>query len=207
MGLIVNPSKIKTIHNGSPDLRQPDQSFCTKRIKAVMVARFQDQKDHFTLFKSIRKIEAQYFTIDLIGDGPHETRYKELCEKWDLTNRVNFQGSRTDVPNFLNKSNVFILISNYEGLPLSICEAMSCGLPIIASDVGGVNEMVIEGVNGYLIPKGDDKTLSSRLNELQQNPNKLKILSEGSRKTYEEKFSIDKMVSLTESFYNQILKK
>ena len=65
----------------------------------------------------------------------------------------HFLGTGQDITELLHKSDLFVLISDWEGLPLSILEAMRCGLPIIASDVGGVKEAVVHSENGYLIPK------------------------------------------------------
>lgn len=201
---IVSPTKVETIHNGTPDFRNENIFKYDGQFRAVMVARFQDQKDHLTLFKALKRLKHLPILVDLIGDGPRQKEFEILAHKWEIGNKVNFLGSKDDVATFLNRSDIFILISNYEGLPLSICEAMSCALPIVASDVGGVNEMINDGVNGYLIPKGNDELLSDKLSYLISNPELVYRMGLESRKTFEEKFSIQKMVSATNKYYRKV---
>lgn len=204
---IVKPEKIKVIHNGAPDLYSFKAKDNNHNIKGVMVARFQFQKDHSTLFMALSILKEKKIHIDLIGDGPKENEMKALAKQLDIENMLTFHGTRQDVPNFLNSADFFLLITNFEGLPLSICEAMSCGLPIVASDVGGIKEMVNHSENGYLIPRGSVSCLAESLDKLISNPLEREKMSKKSRSIYEEKFSIDQMVALTESYYYSILKK
>jgi len=201
---IVKSTQIETIHNGTPDFRNDNNPKNNGQFRAVMVARFQDQKDHLTLFKALKRLKHLPVVVDLIGDGPRQKEFEILARKWEIENKVNFLGSKDDVAPFLNGSDIFLLISNYEGLPLSICEAMSCALPIIASDVGGVNEMINEGGNGYLIPKGNDELLSDKLSYLISSPELVHRMGLESRKTFEEKFSIQQMVSATNKYYRKV---
>ncbi len=72
-----------------------------------------------------------------------------------MSDKVFFEGAVNNVPDYLQKADVFLLITNWEGLPISILEAMSYGLPVIASDVAGVKEEVLDGVNGFVVPRKD----------------------------------------------------
>ena len=83
-----------------------------------------------------------------------------------LDGRVEFLGARDDVDSILARSHIFVLPSNWEGFPLTILEAMRAGLPVIASDVGGVREAVVDGVTGYLVPRDDVHALAARLRRL-----------------------------------------
>ena len=101
-----------------------------------------------------------------------------------------------------------MLISNYEGLPVSIIEALSVGLPIVASDVGGVSELVIEGVNGVLVPKKDSLVLSKILIGLATGSDyDLVSMGRKSREMFEESFNVSIMAKKTENLIYEILQK
>jgi len=202
---ITQQHRVRTIYNGSSDLLHRKQKKVFDILNVVMVARFQKQKDHETLFKALEGLLNKRIVIHLIGDGPLEEKYKLMSRKMKLNNLVKFHGSRNDVGVFLNNADLFLLISNYEGLPLSIIEAMSCGLPIIASNVGGVKELVINNENGFLINKGDYHHLQKSLEYILNNPNILNQLGKNSRKLFLERFTVDIMVSKTESFYKEAI--
>ncbi|HFV5407130.1 TPA: glycosyltransferase, partial [Escherichia coli] len=119
-----------------------------------MVARFCAQKDHETLLKAFSNIDKEKWRLTLIGGGDSKS-IKELAKKLNIDKNINFVGQTKNVVNFLNHSDVFLLISNWEGFPISILEAMRSSLPIIATDVGGVSEAVKHGYNGFLINKGN----------------------------------------------------
>ena len=104
--------------------------------------------------------------MSFAGDGPLLQEAKEFVERENLSDRVLFFGNRDDITELLHKSSIFILLSDWEGLPLSILEAMRCGLPILASDVGGVKEAVYNSENGYVISKNDLDELLSKLNNI-----------------------------------------
>ena len=105
---------------------------------------------------------------------------------------------------FLNQADIFILISKYEGFPLTILEAMRASLPIIASDVGGVNESV-NPKNGFLIPKYDSNALRVALVNLISDAKLRAQLGNNSRKAHEDNFTFDIMLGKTLAIYNKIL--
>lgn len=101
---------------------------------------------------------------------------------------------RLDIPKLLEASSIFVLSSRYEALPLSIIEAMTKGLPIVASDVGGVRELVLYGVNGYLFPSGDFEMLSKYLNILAQDVDLRRSMGIESIRRYQTEFSTERMM-------------
>ena len=135
-------NKLVTIHNGIPS----DTFFYSKResipLVITMVARFSEQKDHALLLKAVKDIDIKNIKVLLIGDGPLLPDIKFLAESLSLNDRVQFLGSRKDVPQILAQSDIFVLTSNWEGFPITILEAMRAGLPVICSDVGGCREAV-----------------------------------------------------------------
>ena len=110
--------------------------------------------------------------------------------------------TRAETLNKLKNADIFVLTSNYEGFPITILEAMSFGLPVIASDVGGVSEIVDNSV-GYLIKRGDKEGLKRALKGLIDNKAIRLEKGNNARKRIEESFTLDKMLSKTEQVYLQ----
>ncbi len=135
--------KMVTIHNGMPDISPElyaDPGAEPPRI--IMVARFDSQKDHATLLRALSGLKHLSWNLELVGDGPLLEETKKLASDLGIAKRVNFTGATNDVPERLSKSQIFVLSTNWEGLPLTIIEAMRAGLPVIASNVGGCSEAV-----------------------------------------------------------------
>ena len=129
------------------------QSYENKKIIFTHVGRFSLQKNHRLLIDAYKKISEEFHDTELwlIGDGELVEQIKTRVFKYNLENKVVFWGLRDDVLKLLNKSDVFVLPSKYEGVPISIIEAMGTGLPVIATDTGGVKSMVKDNINGLLI--------------------------------------------------------
>ena len=111
------------------------------RLRMVMTARFSEQKDHDTLLRAVSQLRAPY-ELSSLGDGPRLECVKGLSSQLGLGETVNFLGATTDVDYHLSRSDLGILITKWEGLPISILEYMRAGLAVIATDVGGVCELV-----------------------------------------------------------------
>ncbi|GLU44899.1 glycosyltransferase family 4 protein [Allomuricauda sp. NBRC 101325] len=205
---IVPESRMSVIYNGSPDfLKSEEKSRHEKPLTLLMTARFSYQKDHLTLFKALQQLKEAPIHVDLVGNGDLFEEFVSRAKEMGIDHMITFHGESNDIPSFLNKSDIFVLTSRFEGLPLSICEAMSVGIPIVASDVGGVNEMVKDGYNGFLIPKEDPIYLTKKLKAIIEDDELRKSMGENSRNTYLETFSTQQMASSTEEFITQILQK
>lgn len=199
--------KITTVHNGIPDL--PDCSdglTVSTPTKLFMTARLEKPKNHMFLLRVLSQLtKRDDWVLDLVGDGPLRAEVEEVIIKLNLVSRIHMLGARNDVPQLLKQADIFILISDWEGLPLSILEAMRAGLPVIASDVGGVSEAVEDDVNGFLIPKGDAELLKDKLAAL-LNSEELRLrMGEASRKKFRKSFTISRMVEKTISVYNSAI--
>lgn len=157
------PEQIRTIHNGMAPVPVSENLRGGATIRLVMVARFQAQKDHATLFHALELLEALPWSLSLVGDGPDQNRWKTWVEQRGWTNRVEFVGYTRDVAPVLARSDVFVLASRWEGFPNSILEAMRAGLPVVSSDVGGVNEAVVHERTGLVVPKEDPRALANAL--------------------------------------------
>lgn len=201
-------TQITTVHNGVPTgsglyLAQPAGE---NPVRLIMVARFSEPKDHRLLLKAIYELQAdKNFQLDLVGDGPLLSHYQKLVSQLKIDDRVRFLGARPDVPELLAKSQVFILASKWEGFPISILEAMRAGLPVIASDVGGTGEAVINDETGFLVPRDDDETLKSKL-RLLINDSGLRVkMGKNGRERYLKNFTLDHMIKKTVAIYDEVL--
>lgn len=198
-------SKLFVIHNGVEDflIHADEKKEETSKLSIVMVARFDNQKNQKMLIdvcKDISDIE-----LSFIGDGPLLEEIKAYSNDLDLLCEINFLGLRLDVKKIIRKYDVFALISNWEGFPISTIEAMCVGMPIIVSDVGGAAECVEEGVNGYVIKNEDKNYLKNAVLELRDNKALLKRYGQGSRKIFLTQFTDQVMYDKTKKIFNDIL--
>jgi glycosyltransferase involved in cell wall biosynthesis len=203
---IAPPGRIVTVHNGIPDTDTAPRADPTRSPpRLVMVARFMAQKDHRTLFQALANLTGHPWEVDLIGDGPLMEAMRQLAASLGLSGRVRFLGQRMDVGAILAESQAFLLISNWEGFPLSILEAMRSGLPVIASAVGGVEEAVQDGETGFLVPRGDPAALAERLTRLLVDPDLRGRLGAHGRRRFETSFTLDHSVQRTLAVYRSVL--
>jgi glycosyltransferase involved in cell wall biosynthesis len=196
-----------TIHNGMPELAsnalhaKPDGS----PPQLVMVARFEAPKDHATLLCALSGLTALQWTLKVVGDGPLLGPTQRMAANLGLAHRVEFAGYCSDVAGVLAASHVFVLSSNWEGLPLTIVEAMRAGLPVIASDVGGVSELVEDGRTGYLVPAKSPLILAERLRNLLEDASTRRSFGGAGRRRFEESFTLECMYEKTLALYERVL--
>jgi glycosyltransferase involved in cell wall biosynthesis len=198
---IAPENKMIVIHNGVKDTLPVTVTKDPMMFTITMVARFASQKDQFTLIRALKEIDN--VTVNFVGDGPLLGSAIKLAKENDVIEKCNFMGMRNDIDTILAKSHCFVLISNYEGLPISIIEAMRNRLPIVASDVGGVNEQVINNVNGFLVSNSIQEIVE-KINYLKKNSDECIEFGDRSREIYEEKFLLDNMIDKVSSLYNSL---
>jgi len=205
---ILSESRMVTVHNGIPDMPpalRADPSRTPPRM--VMVARFGAQKDHPTLLRALAGLRDLQWQLDLVGEGPLLSQTRSLAVSLGLEDRVHFLGQRMDVDRILANAQVGLLITNWEGFPLSILEAMRANLPVVASGVGGVSESVVDGVTGFVVPQGDVDVLRERLGRLLSDPALRASLGMRGRAEYETHFALERSVSKTLAVYESVLRR
>ncbi len=170
----------------------------------TMVARFCAQKDHLTLLRALSEVQLP-FRLRLAGDGPLLERARTAAAELGLEKKAEFLGNCSRVAELLSGTQVFALISRYEGLPVSVLEAMRAGLPIVATDTGGVSEAVRNHWNGFLVRRGDDSALRAALEALLQNPAMRAEFGKNSRRAFERNFRVETMIERTFQLYEQEL--
>jgi glycosyltransferase involved in cell wall biosynthesis len=197
-------SNIMRIHNGVPDVVERARPGTSGPVRLSMVARFAPQKDHETLLHALEELREPW-QLDLIGTGPRFAQVRGLIDQLGLSDRVATPGEQTDIPERLGRSHLFVLSAHWEGLPRSILEAMRAGLPVVASDVGGVAEAVQHGVTGLVVPPRDPGLLGRAIGDLVRQPETRAQMGANGRRVYELHFGLDRCVTETEAVYRRVL--
>jgi glycosyltransferase involved in cell wall biosynthesis len=201
----IRPEKdITRIWNGVPDTAGRATPGSRHKLVLMTAARFAPQKDHLLLLEALQTVEGDWRLL-LVGDGPTRPQVEQAVKRMGLTDRIEFLGLRDDIGQLMANADVFVLPSKWEGLPLSILEAMRAGLPVIATNTGGVAEAVTDGVTGYLTAPGDAAQLSGRIQTLIDSRHLLSSMGWAARRRYEQDFKIDVMVRKTVAVYKQVL--
>ena len=205
--LRVAPShKLVTVHNGVPDVPASLRARPhTQPPRLIMVARFEPQKDHFTLLRAMYELRDLQWELELVGEGPLLDSVRSEVGRLGLVERVHFLGARRDVAERLALAQIFVLVSRWEGFPRTILEAMRAGLPVVASDVGGVREAVVDGVTGFVVPRGNGQQLAHCIRRLIDDPSLRTEMGSKGRARYEQHFDFKHMVRKTVAVYRQVL--
>jgi len=216
--IIVPENKIEVVHNGiiledynsraynvsGDDVYSSIRKNGETYPIVITVARLDKQKGHTYLLKAAADVPGTIFVF--VGDGPEKANLENQARELSLADRVIFLGKRYDIPELLNGCDIFVLPSLYEGLPLSIMEAMAAGKPVVASDIGGVNELIRDGETGYLVPAGDTQALARSINTLVSDPALAGKIALAGKTLVEKEFSADSMVAgVTDIYTRQLL--
>ena len=204
---IAPAGKLLVVHNGVRDV-EPSLLACAERspVRLCSIARFSSPKDHRTLLAALARLETEPWELDLVGDGPLLSERRRQAEMLGLAARVQFHGYLTDPAPVLSRAQIFVLSSRSEAFPRSVLEAMRAGLPVVASDVGGVGEAVTNGVNGLLVRGRNPAALAAALAGLFANPSLRQRMGGLGRAAYESRFRLDRMVDRTADIYARVLK-
>ncbi len=164
-------------------------------------------KDYPTFLRAAQRVrqavpEARFI---IVGDGPLRDETSALAKELGLGTDVFFTGRCDSVADLLAVSDVCALSSKAEGFSNSILEYMGAGRPVVATNVGGASEAIIEGETGYLTPPGDYETMASRITELLRNPERARSMGERGRQIVERKFSPAAQLAKTERLYGRLL--
>ena len=201
---IGSPSKLVTIHNGLPDCSEQARLSPTETPVITMVARFIEGKDHDLLLRAFARIPKGP-RLRLVGDGPTRASVESLARELGIREQVDFLGNRDDVASLLVTSDVFVLASLSEMLPISILEAMRAGLPVIASDVGGVGEAIAHNENGFLVPSGSVSALAQALTDLTTDYALRLRMGQAGRQRFTRQFLSSSMQERTRCIYRDVL--
>jgi len=164
-------------------------------IFLLAVGRLVYQKGHEFLISAMTSVLTMFprAKVVICGDGNLHKALEAQIARLRLVESVLLLGNRTDIDRFLSSANIFVLPSRWEGLPVSLLEAMGMGLPVIATRVEGVEEVVQDGVQGLLVPPEDSAALAAALGELIGQPELRQTMALAARKRIEESYTADIM--------------
>ncbi|MBF0122319.1 MAG: glycosyltransferase family 4 protein [Candidatus Omnitrophica bacterium] len=173
-----------------------------------IVARLSDVKGHCYLIDAMTDVLKIFPKVQclIVGVGPEEKRLKEQVRSKGLEQSVCFLNVVNKTSELVPLLDIFILPSLQEGLGLSAMEAGACGVPVIASRVGGIPEVVVDGETGILVPSRDSKALADAIIRLLGDPAKMLVLGQRARQVVAERFSSDRMVERTIEVYQKVLR-
>lgn len=219
---VVSKNKLKVIYNGI-DL----ENFPFRKLEArtkirnelnieenkkilISVGRLHEAKGCPYLIKAMKILKEKYPYILLIvlGEGPEGKKIEEQIKELKLEKNILLLGQKENISEYLNASDVFVMPSLWEGLPIALLEAMACGLPVVNTRVGGVPEVVEDGKSGFLVELKNPRGLAEKIiKTLEMSEEERKKMGEHGRKIVEKKFSIEQIVKEYENLYQELLEK
>ncbi len=204
------PDRLAVIRNGIAPPQAPDPSAVrTLRREllagrdgkiALVVAQLVLQKGHATLIGAMRDVPDVVAVF--AGSGPERDHLVHEAAAAGVTDRVRFLGHRADIPALMEAADVVVLPSLAEGLPLAIMEAFALGRPVVASSVGGVPELIEDGVTGRLVGAGDASGLADSMRGVLDDPTAAARLGSAAADRYASSFTAERMVAETEALYD-----
>lgn len=182
--------------------------FATNNERIIIhISNFREVKrlqDVITIFNNInKKIPSK---LILVGDGPEQKTAQKYAAKYKLINKIHFMGFQTLVGKMLSISDLFLLPSELEAFNLSALESMSCRIPVAASAIGGMAEMIEDGINGILAPVGDIKTMSTKVINLFSQPTLYRKMALNAHNKVIENYNARKITGQYEDLYYELIK-
>jgi len=206
----VKREMIRVVHSGiDPEPFQKEQAEGPSSTRLVIgtVAVLEQRKGHRFLLEAARLLKEQGNRLRYLfaGEGAERNYLEQLVIKWGLQDEVAFMSFISDVPTFLSGIEIFVLPSLYEGLGVSVIEAMAAGKPVVASRVGGIPELVDDHITGLLVPPGDPPALARVISNLLSQKDVMKRMGVKGRERVQQHFTLELMAKKNEEFYYELL--
>lgn len=207
--------KTCVIYNGAARLSGQDGKpisrsiwgFSAQDCLVVSVGSLVENKGHRILIDAMRMLVPVNPTLRLliVGDGPLRSELEEQVGRFKLSEHIKFTGIVKDIHPVLALADIFVLPTRFrEGLSMAVLEALQHGLPVISSLIGGIPEAVEHDCSGLLVPPGDARELKAAIAKLAADGNLRQVMGRTGQKLYEERFTVEKMLSQIESLYTTI---
>ena len=189
----------------------PDPVTTTTQLLAnpslIAVGRLHPQKGFDLLLKAFARIQAKYpeWQITILGEGPMRSELEALRAQLKLTDRVHFPGLVSNVRDYLDQADLFVMPSRFEGFPMALCEAMACGLPVIAADcLSGPRDIVEDGIDGVLVATENIDALTAGLESLMSDPTKRQQLAQNAPKIL-DRFGVEQVMGIWQEAINRVI--
>jgi len=174
----------------------------------VCVARLVPLKRHRDLILALPALIERHTGLRLliVGHGSEEGTLRALATDCGTSGHIDWLGQRDDVPAILDASDLFVLPSTHEGISLALLEAMAAGLPVVATDVPGISEIVVPEVSGVLVPPGMPERLAEAIDRLIADPELSRSIGRAGHQRVRDRFNIDQTIAGTAALYLEILR-
>ena len=210
-----DPTKVEVIYN-AVDWAQLQTTVSRDEMRAsaevpagapllTIIARLTEQKGHRILLDALARTDLAHAYLLVVGDGPLRDVLERQAANLGLSARVRFLGVRRDLGNILAATDVFVMPSFWEGLPLAMVLAMGAGLPVVATRVAGIPEVVQDGVTGLLVPPGDSGELGAALSRVVNGDTTRVLLGQAARAFVRPRFGVDGYVNAITALYDRLL--
>jgi glycosyltransferase involved in cell wall biosynthesis len=206
----------RRLHPDSPERRALRRDLGVAADTAIIIhaAGLRPIKDQATLLRAWRLMIAEPGPsrqrpplLLIAGEGELRQDLRQLAHQLEVSQYVRFLGQRPDLPTLLPSCDLFVLSSLSEGLSFAILEAMACGLPVVATGVGGNRELVRDGVNGFLVPPQDPRALAAAMQKLLGDPHERVAFGRRGRSFVEENHDLDEMANRYLQLYERLVAK
>jgi len=210
------PEKIKIIYNGvDTDYFKPIEGDSIRKelnigkdtLVLTTISRFNKEKGHYFLIQGLKELTNYItdFKALLVGEGEEQSFIEEKVKEYSLEDHIFFLGYRDDIPEILAATDIYVSPSKKEAISFSIIEALSCNVPVIATEVGGVPEIFEKGNGGILIPFGDKDSFVKAIVELRDNKLHYNLIKSNCRDIVLKNFSQFKMLEETYNLYCELI--
>ena len=210
----IDPSQTLFIPNGVPaappasgkDVRA-ELGIASGAPVLGVVGLLRPQKAHHVLLEATATLIDRWpdLQVLIIGDGPERAKLERLAGELNVAQAVRFIGLRRDVPDVLRALDIAVCCSDFEGSPLSVLEYMAASLPVVATEVGGLPDLIEAGVNGLLVAPGDPAALAAALAQLLSDPHKAREMGVRGMERRTAEFDINVIVDRLEGLYGELL--
>lgn len=201
--------KLKVVDPGVEVNRAKRETVDNSTLVITTISRLDYQKNLellVPLAQSLKKTMMEPFEINVVGVPEEENSFKKLIADNGLQEIIKIRGFSRNISEWLAKSHFYLSTSRWEGLPISVLEAMAMGLPAVLSDVTGNNDAVQDMVNGWLYPLEEPTLAATKIKAAWQDPLLYKTIADAAQRTVNDRFGIDKMVANTENLYRVVRK-
>lgn len=207
----VREDKIRVVYNGIPEPREAVPAESLERLRdggerfvVLIVGSLEHRKGHSILFEAMRDLPSNV-VLAVAGEGESEDEYRIKVRQLGLEERVSFLGFRDDVPSLMSAADLLAVPSVLDATPYTLLEALAAGLPVVASRVFGIPELVRHGVTGMLVEPGDSKALARTIRMIMEDRALMEKMSGESRRVFLSDFRIDRSVEATMAVYDELV--
>jgi len=201
----IAPEKIEVIYNGISSVEKPEKKITGDKVGRFVVAvigALHRRKGHFTIFDAIKDLP-ENIRLVVAGEGDMEEEYREYVRDNKLDQRVEFIGHCKDIGKLLAETDLLAVPSTLEATPYVILEAMSAGIPVVASRIFGIPELVIDGETGILVEPGESAIFAKAIGSLASDSATYNKMTERSKNLFEDRFTIERSVARTQEIYEK----